>query len=108
LVSMNDPQFFEAARKLSERAIKRSSNSQERMDFMAETLISRPLEEAQVTMLTRSKDHFQSYYQDHPQDAKEILTNGAAPADATLDPVEVATWAMVANQFLNLDETLTK
>jgi Protein of unknown function (DUF1553)/Protein of unknown function (DUF1549)/Concanavalin A-like lectin/glucanases superfamily/Planctomycete cytochrome C len=108
LVSMNDPQFFEAARKLSERAIKRSSNLQERMDFMAETLISRPLEEAQIAMLNKSRDRFQSYYQDHPQDAKDVLTNGSAPADATLDPVEVATWAMVANQFFNLDETLNK
>jgi hypothetical protein len=59
-------------------------------------------------MLTRSKDRFESYYTDHPQDARDILTNGAAPADATLDPVEIATWTMIANQLLNLDETLTK
>ena len=108
LVSMNDPQFFEAARKLSERAIKLSSNPQERMDFMAETLLSRPLDQAELAMLTKRKDGFAGHYQAHPEDAKEILTNGAAPADSTLDPVEIATWAMVANQFLNLDENLTK
>ena len=108
LVSMNDPQFFEAARKLSERTIKQSSNPKERLDFIAETLLSRPLEEAQLTMLTRSKDQFANHYKAHPEDAKQILTNGAAPPDPSLDPVEVATWTMVANQLLNLDETLTK
>ena len=108
LVSMNDPQFFEAARKLSERAIKQSSNPQERMDFIAETLLSRPLEKGQLTMLIRSKERFANHYKEHPEEAKEVLTNGAAPPDPSLDAVEVATWAMVANQFFNLDETLTK
>ncbi|MES2922481.1 MAG: DUF1553 domain-containing protein [Verrucomicrobiota bacterium] len=108
LVSMNDPQFFEAARKLSERAIKQSASPKERMDFMAETLLSRPLDETQFAMFTKSKDRFAGYYKEHPEDAKKILTNGAAPADPALDPVEIATWTMVANQFLNLDENLNK
>jgi Protein of unknown function (DUF1553)/Protein of unknown function (DUF1549)/Planctomycete cytochrome C/Concanavalin A-like lectin/glucanases superfamily len=108
LVSMNDPQFFEAARKLSERAIKQSSNPQERMNFIAETLLSRPLDEKQITLLIRSKERFESHYKSHTQDAKAILTNGEAPPDPSLDPVEVATWTMVANQLFNLDETLTK
>lgn len=108
LVSMNDPQFFEAARKLSERAIKQSTNPKGRLDFMAETLLSRPLADAELTRLTKSKDGFATHYQAHPEDAKEVLTNGAAPADPALDPVEIATWALVANEFLNLDETLTK
>ena len=108
LVSMNDPQFFEAARKLSERAIKQSSNPRERMDFIAETLLSRSLDEKQFTQLIHSKDRFSNHYKEHPEDAKEILTNGAAPSGPNLDPVEVATWTMVANQLFNLDETLTK
>ena len=105
---MNDPQFFEAARKLSERAIKQSSNPQERMNFIAETLLARPLEEEQLTLLIRSKERFASHYKEHPEEAKQVLTNGAAPPDPGLDAVEVATWAMVANQFFNLDETLNK
>lgn len=108
LVSMNDPQFFEAARKLSERAIKQSSNPKERMDFMAETLLSRQLGDEELAKLTKSMDRFSAHYKEHPQDAKDVLTNGDAPANPDLDPIEIATWAMVANQFLNLDETLNK
>ncbi len=53
-------------------------------------------------------NRFADHYKEHPQDAKDLLTNGAAPADPALDPVEIATWAMIANQLFNLDETLTK
>ena len=108
LVSMNDPQFFEAARKLAERAIKQSSDPRERMEFMAETLLSRALAKTELARFIESKDRFAGHYQAHPEDAKSVLTNGEAVADAALDPVEIATWAMVANQFFNLDETLTK
>jgi mono/diheme cytochrome c family protein len=108
LVSMNDPQFFEAARKLSEHAIRHGSDPRARLNFMAETVIARPLNDDEHAKLTKSLETFATHYRAHPEDARAILTNGAAPADATLDPVEIATWTMVANQFLNLDEAVTK
>jgi len=108
LVSMNDPQFFEAARKLAERAIQNSSQPVERFNYMSELLISRPLAPKEVTDLTKQLETFSSYYRANAQDAKDLLTTGEAPANPTMDPIEVATWAMMANQFLNLDETLTK
>ena len=108
LVTMNDPQFFEAARKLAERAIKSGSDSSARLDFMARLLISRPLESKEKMALTKSLARFSDYYKGHPQDAKDLLTNGESPADVTLDPVELATWSVTANQLLNLDEFLVK
>lgn len=108
LVSMNDPQFFEAARKLAERAIQNSSQPAERFNYLSETLISRPLVPKEMTDLTKQLETFSNYYREHAQDAKDLLTTGEAPVNPTLDPIEVATWSMMANQFLNLDETLTK
>ncbi|MES2477015.1 MAG: DUF1553 domain-containing protein [Verrucomicrobiota bacterium] len=108
LVSMNDPQFFEAARKLAERTILHASQPTERLGFLAETLMSRQLAAKEAEHLTKNLENFAKHYRDHPQDAKDLLTTGEAPANPELDPVEVATWAMMANQFLNLDETLTK
>ncbi len=108
LVSMNDPQFFEAARKLAEHAIRHGTSVAERLDFLAETLISRPLAAIEITDLTKSLDTYSNHYQEHPQDAKDLLTTGAAPVTPDLNPVEIATWTMMSNQFLNLDETLTK
>jgi hypothetical protein len=108
LVSMNDPQFFEAARKLAERTIRHSSSVPERMAFLAETLLARPLEAAELAGLNQNLAHYAAHYRDHPTDAAELITTGASPADPDLNPSEIATWTMVANLFLNLDETLTK
>ena len=108
LVSMNDPQFFEAARKLAEKAIQHSGESKERMEYLSETLLSRPLADRELASLDKSLGTFSSYYKGKPQDAKDLLTTGAAPVAPNLDPVEIATWTMVANEFFNLDETITK
>ncbi len=108
LVSMNDPQFVEAARKLAERTILHGSAPPERLAFLSQTLIARPLAPTEITVLTKSLDGYVKYYQEHPEDANALLTTGAAPANADLNPIEIATWTMMANQFLNLDETLTK
>lgn len=108
LVSMNDPQFFEAARKLAERTIQNSSQPAERFNYLSQILISRSLEPKEIADLTKRLETFSNYYSKNGQDAKDLLTTGEAPANPTMDPIEVATWAMMANQFLNLDETLTK
>lgn len=108
LVSMNDPQFFEAARKLAERAIRHSKETGARLDFLARHLLARPLESREVSLLMDSHQRFAAHYQAKPEDARAILSTGEAPADPAIDPVETATWTMVANQFLNLDEALTK
>jgi hypothetical protein len=108
LVSMNDPQFFEAARKLAERAILTGSSVQKRMDFISSQLLSRPLNNREKTTLEAQLIVYQSYYQAHPQDAVDLLTTGAAAVNSELQPSEIAAWTMLANQFLNLDETLTK
>jgi hypothetical protein len=108
LVTMNDPQFVEAARKLAERAIRAGGHETSRLDFMARTTLSRNLATPEMEALSKSVERFRKYFSEHPDDAAGLLTTGESPADATLPPSEVATWAMVANQFLNLDEYVTK
>jgi hypothetical protein len=108
LVTMNDPQFVEAARKLAERAIKTGAHDTTRIDFMARTTLSRNLATPEMEALSRSVDRFRKHFSEHPDDATALLATGESPADATIPPVEIATWAMVANQFLNLDEYVTK
>jgi Protein of unknown function (DUF1553)/Protein of unknown function (DUF1549)/Planctomycete cytochrome C/Concanavalin A-like lectin/glucanases superfamily len=108
LVSMNDPQFFEAARKLAERALKASTDDAARLDFLGRTLLSRALSNAETARLKESLAGFRAHYRASPDDAKAVLSHGESPADPAHDPVEAAAWTMVSNQFLNLDETLCK
>lgn len=108
LVSMNDPQFFEAARKLAERTIRHGAEVDARLDFLSRTLLARPLSPSENEILVAAHRRFSDHYRATPADAAAILTTGESAADPGLDPVEVATWTMLANQFLNFDETLTK
>ena len=43
-----------------------------------------------------------------PEAAKELIAVGESKPDEKLDAVEVATWTMIANLILNLDEVLNK
>ncbi len=108
LVTMNDPQFVEAARKLAERAIKASADDAARFQFMAEATISRKLTDKEQPAFAKSLEKFRAYFTAHAEDATGLLSTGDAPADATLAPADIATWTMIANQFLNLDEYVNK
>ena len=108
LVTMNDPQFVEAARKLAERAIKAGPDDKTRIDFMARATLSRNLAASEADSLSRSVERFRKHFTEHADDAAALLTTGESPADVTIPAADIATWAMVANQFLNLDEYVTK
>ncbi len=108
LVSMNDPQFFEAARLLAERAIRHDSDPSARLNFIAGTLLARPLAADEIETLNRRAAAFSAFYRENPDDARAILANGQHPADPGIDPIDAATWTMIANLMFNLDETLVK
>ena len=110
LVTMNDPQWVEAARKLAERAIKAAPAAEGRLDFLARTTLARPPAPAEAAVLARSLASFDSHYNGTgaAEDVAALLTVGESPVDPGLAPTEVAAWTLVASQFLNLDEFLTK
>jgi mono/diheme cytochrome c family protein len=107
-VTMNDPQWFEAARKLAERAIHAAPAAEGRLDFLARTTLARPLVERERSVLAKNVEKFRARFSSDAEAAKSLLTVGASPVDSTLNPSELAQWTMVASQFLNLDEFLTK
>ncbi len=110
LVTMNDPQWVEAARKLAERSLKASSTPEGRLDFLARTTLARPLAAGEAAILSRGLATFDSHYRDASAsgDVAALLSVGDSTVDPTLVPSEVAAWTLVASQFLNLDEFLTK
>jgi hypothetical protein len=107
-VTMNDPQWLEAARKLAERAVKAAPTAEARIDYMARRTLARPLAARETTILLRSAETFRTRFADRGEEVAALLTIGDSLADPTLPPLELAQWTMVASQFLNLDEFLTK
>jgi Protein of unknown function (DUF1553)/Protein of unknown function (DUF1549)/Planctomycete cytochrome C/Concanavalin A-like lectin/glucanases superfamily len=109
LVTLNDVQFVEAARFLAERTIKEGgAKFESRLDFMVRRILSRPPAAEELPVLTASHADLTAYYKVKPDEAKALLTEGDHKSDPALDPAELATWTMMANQLLNLDEALNK
>ncbi len=111
LVTLNDPQFVEAARALAQSVIK-AKNSTTRIDDMFDMFSSRLLartfrpEERAVVHMSLAK--LTALYQSHPDQASLLLSVGESKADPTLDPATFAAWTMLANELMNLDEFLCK
>ena len=108
LVTLNDPQFVEAARVLADRALGEAGPDDEaRIQFMAARLLARPLDPDEMTIVRRSLAELLDWYRSRPDDARSLVAIGESTprcADASV----LAGWTLVANELINLDETLCK
>jgi len=109
LVTMNDPQFLEAARHLAVDALWESKGDDYIMlSTVAQRVLCRPLTAQETSILEASHADLLKHYQENPEDAKALLQTGDSPPDANLNAASVAAWTMVCSQLFNLDEVLNK
>ncbi|HEX4227701.1 MAG TPA: DUF1553 domain-containing protein [Bryobacteraceae bacterium] len=109
LVTMNDPQFVEAARVLAQNALHASHENVDReVNYMTSRLIARKLEPKELGVVTRSYRDYMTYYESTPEDAKKLISVGESKADPSLPAPKLAALTMVANELMNLDEVLVK
>jgi mono/diheme cytochrome c family protein len=109
LVTLNDPQFVEAARRLAERALREGGdNDAARIDFIARRILARSFTEREGAVVADSLAKLLAFYGAHAEEAKQLIETGESQPDASLDPANLAGWTMLANELMNLDEVLTK
>ena len=109
LVTLNDPQFVEAARVLAQRLILEGSEDVAmRINRAYQLTTARPANEREVAILKTVLADQKKRFQANPEKATELLGVGEFPRDESIDPIEHATWTVVAQVLLNLDETLTR
>jgi hypothetical protein len=109
LVTLNDPQFVEAARNLAERTLKEGGETDAtRLAFLAARLVARPLRPEESRVAEDSLAGLLAYYRDHAKDAAELVAVGESKAEAALDVPTLAAWTMLSNELMNLDEVLNK
>jgi hypothetical protein len=109
LVTMNDPQFIEAARVLAQNAIKSASKQEAaRVEWIAQRVLSRPLSAAEMGITRSAITDLLAYYRSNPADAAKLIDVGETKRDSAIDPAEHAAWTMLTNQLMNLDEVLNK
>jgi hypothetical protein len=109
LVTLNDPQFVEAARHLAEVVLKQGGETAEsRLDLLARRLLARPWRGEELPVVQASLAELSAFYQGHVEEAKQLIALGESKPDATLDPALLAAWTMLTNEVMNLDEVLNK
>jgi hypothetical protein len=105
LVTLNDPQFVEAARHLAQESLEQKSDA---LDFMAERLLARPLTSQERKIVASSERDLLAHYQADPNDTAKLLAVGESRTDEDVSWPKLAAYTMVANELMNLDEVLNK
>lgn len=108
LTTMNEPAFFEAARKFGARILSTKTTDESRLDFAFRTALSRKPSERERTILLASLKRYQKMFSERPQDAAGVIQVGLAPIDRKQDFVDQAAWSLIASTLFNLDEFLTQ
>lgn len=114
LVTLNDTQFIEAARKLATLAINSLVDQPDdqadhaKMQFIAARLLTRELQTNELEILTSALTVLRSHFSDHADEANSLLGVGESTVSDSITPVELAAWTMLASEMMNLDETICK
>ncbi len=111
LVTLNDPQFVEAARILATKMLSEPNLEKEfaiRAQWIAEKLIGRPFRAEEIQVVQQNFDDLSAHYTSHADDAALLLGIGETKSDPNLPATDLAAWTMLCNQLMNLDEVITK
>jgi Protein of unknown function (DUF1553)/Protein of unknown function (DUF1549)/Concanavalin A-like lectin/glucanases superfamily/Planctomycete cytochrome C len=108
LVLLNDPTYVECARSLADQMIHEGTAVNDRIDagFLRSVARKATLEEQAILsqVLENAKQRFAA----NPASAQSLNTTGATGQNPAIDPVELASWTILASTLLNLDETISK
>jgi hypothetical protein len=108
LVTLNDPVYVEAAQALARRMVREGgSTSPERAARGFRIVLARQPTAAEIDRLVRLHDDALAGFKNDPDDAKKMATDplGPVPSDLPVALDDLASWTVVANVILNLDET---
>ena len=108
LVTMNDPQYFEAARHLGYRMLKEGGPTDaERLRCGFRLVTARAASDQECAILEANLAAQRARYAANPEAARKAVSVGESPVPEDVPAPELAAYAMVANLLLNLDEAVT-
>jgi hypothetical protein len=107
LVMLNDVQFMEAYRKLAERAIKSSSNPDQQLTTLWRLAVRRHPDAEELNTIRKYRAAEVTHMQSKPDEVKKLLTMGVAPADASIDPAQLAAMTILTASVMNTPDAYT-
>jgi hypothetical protein len=109
LVTLNDPQFVEAARVFAQRVLADVPGDDDaRIATAFRRAVARTPSDPELAILKRLLGSERKHYQSKPEDAQQLVKAGSFPPAKNLDAVEHAAWTAVCNAILNLDEMINR
>jgi len=109
LASMNNITFVESARFLAERVLRpKGLNNTERIGRAFRLVVSRSPSAEEVKILLADLEYYLEGFKKTPAAARRLLTVGAKAYDKKINPTRLASFALLANTILNLDEAITQ
>ncbi len=121
LVTLNDPQYVEAARVLAQRVVpltKRHSreatnNANEEVpptiiNTFFKAILSRPARPQEMKWMEQLYREEFADFRKNPVRASELLAVGEHSVDQQIPPSELAAWTVVASTIMNMDEMTVK
>ncbi len=110
LVTLNDPQFVEAARAFAERVLARKEvgGDEARIRWAFTECVSRPPKETELAVILAALKRERANYAKHEPAARALLSVGESPRNEKLPASEHAAWTQVASTLFNLSETITR
>ena len=113
LLLMNDPQYVEAARHFAQLLVdqkteKKILSDAERIQFLYSRAMGRPAKDSELAIIEKNLNEQRDEFAAKIDEAKKLIAIGETPADEKYDAAELASWTVVANLIMNMDEFVTK
>jgi len=106
---MNDIQHVEAARNFAQRILKEGgSKDADRVQWAWRVVSARQPVDDEAQILKKVLAGHRARFAKDMESAKKLIAYGESKADESLKPDELASWTLVANLLLNLDEVVNK
>jgi hypothetical protein len=108
-ILLNDIQFVEACRVLSERSLKKGgSGAADRIRFAFRRLTARSPDPTELKLLEQLLEEQTAIFKTEPERAEKLVGVGGRKRDSTLDTIELAAMTTVSQAIMNLDATVWK
>jgi hypothetical protein len=109
LLTMNDTQYFEAARHLGYRMLREGGKDDaDRLRYGFKLVTARTPTESESHVLAETLNKQRQHFVTAEDAARKAVSVGDSPTPSDVPVPELAAYTMVANLLLNLDEVVTK
>ena len=108
LVTLNDPVYVEAAQALGRRMAMRDGSIERGATYGFRLCLARNPEDEELQQLVELFDQSHQQLSKDPEKARQLATIPLGPVPEGADTVELASWTVVGNILLNLDEMFLK